>query len=147
MSDWPFIYGLFLLSNLNTPIEGVRKTPQLNTGNGIVQLQAEFTGLTVLNGHHIVLKAQLPHRGNNRCSAGTKALFQSAVSLGRQQLVYGDLPLDRPDLFFTEETPIHTSSPYSASKASADLLVGAYHRTFGLRKNAAEQPGTHSGCH
>lgn len=46
--------------------------------------------------------------------------------------VYGDLPLDRPDLFFTEETPLHTSSPYSASKASADLLVMAYHRTFGL---------------
>lgn len=46
--------------------------------------------------------------------------------------VYGDLPLDRPDLFFTETTPIHTSSPYSASKASADLLVLAYHRTYGL---------------
>ena len=46
--------------------------------------------------------------------------------------VYGDLPLDRPDLFFTEQTPLHTSSPYSASKASADLLVMAYHRTFGL---------------
>ncbi len=46
--------------------------------------------------------------------------------------VYGDLPLDRPDLMFTEETPIHTSSPYSASKASADLLVLAYHRTYGL---------------
>ncbi len=46
--------------------------------------------------------------------------------------VYGDLPLDRPDLFFTEETPLHTSSPYSASKASADLLVLAYHRTFRL---------------
>lgn len=46
--------------------------------------------------------------------------------------VYGDLPLDRPDLFFTEETPIHTSSPYSASKASADLLVQAYYRTFGV---------------
>ncbi|MGN1194557.1 MAG: dTDP-glucose 4,6-dehydratase [Acutalibacteraceae bacterium] len=45
--------------------------------------------------------------------------------------VYGDLPLDRPDLFFTESTPIHTSSPYSASKASADLLVMAYHRTYG----------------
>ncbi len=45
--------------------------------------------------------------------------------------VYGDLPLDRPDLFFTEETPIHTSSPYSASKASADLLVTAYYRTYG----------------
>ena len=35
--------------------------------------------------------------------------------------VYGDLPLDRPDLKFTEETPIHTLSPYSASKAGADL--------------------------
>ena len=46
--------------------------------------------------------------------------------------VYGDLPLDRPDLFFTEETPLHTSSPYSASKAGADLLVLAYARTFGL---------------
>ena len=46
--------------------------------------------------------------------------------------VYGDLPLDRPDLFFTEETHIHTSSPYSASKTGADLLVLAYARTFGL---------------
>ena len=46
--------------------------------------------------------------------------------------VYGDLPLDRPDLFFTEETPLHTSSPYSASKAGADLLVQAYHRTYKL---------------
>jgi dTDP-glucose 4,6-dehydratase len=46
--------------------------------------------------------------------------------------VYGDLPLNRPDLFFTEETPIRTSSPYSSSKASADLLVLAYHRTYGL---------------
>lgn len=53
--------------------------------------------------------------------------------------VYGDLPLNRPDLFFTEETPIHTSSPYSASKASADLLVLAYNRTFGL-------PATISRC-
>ena len=46
--------------------------------------------------------------------------------------VYGDLPLDRPDLLFTEQTPICTSSPYSASKASADLLALAYHRTYGL---------------
>ncbi len=53
--------------------------------------------------------------------------------------VYGDLPLDRPDLFFTEQTPIHTSSPYSASKASADLLVMAYHRAYGL-------PVTNSRC-
>lgn len=53
--------------------------------------------------------------------------------------VYGDLPLDRPDLFFTEDTPLKTSSPYSSSKAGADLLVGAYHRTFGL-------PATISRC-
>lgn len=46
--------------------------------------------------------------------------------------VYGDLPLDRPDLFFREDTPIHASSPYSASKASADLMVLAYFRTFNL---------------
>ena len=53
--------------------------------------------------------------------------------------VYGDLPLDRPDLKFTENTPIHASSPYSASKASADLLVGAYIRTFNF-------PATISRC-
>ena len=46
--------------------------------------------------------------------------------------VYGDLPLDRPDMFFTEQTPIHTSSPYTSSKAGADLLVQAYYRTYGL---------------
>jgi len=46
--------------------------------------------------------------------------------------VYGDLPIDRPDLFFHEDTPLHTSSPYSSSKAAADLLVMAYHRTYGL---------------
>ncbi len=46
--------------------------------------------------------------------------------------VYGDLPSDRPDLFFTEKTPIRTSSPYSASKAGADLLALAYYRTYGL---------------
>lgn len=46
--------------------------------------------------------------------------------------VYGDLPLDRPDLFFTEQSPLRPSSPYSSSKASADLLVMAYYRTYGL---------------
>ena len=46
--------------------------------------------------------------------------------------VYGDLPLDRPDLLFTEKTPLHSSSPYSSSKAGADLLVMAYSRTFNL---------------
>ena len=46
--------------------------------------------------------------------------------------VYGDLPLDKPELFFTEETSIKTSSPYSSSKAAADLLVMSYYRTYGL---------------
>lgn len=70
---------------------------------------------------------------------GTQVLMDSARKYGNIRYhqvstdeVYGDLPLDRPDLFFTEETPIHTSSPYSASKASADLLVMAYYRTYKL---------------
>ena len=70
---------------------------------------------------------------------GTQVLMDACrkVGVGRYHQVstdevYGDLPLDRPDLFFTEDTPIHTSSPYSASKASADLLVLAYYRTFHL---------------
>lgn len=46
--------------------------------------------------------------------------------------VYGDLPLDRPDLLFTEDMSLHTSSPYSASKASADLLTQSYFRTYNL---------------
>ena len=46
--------------------------------------------------------------------------------------MYGDLLLDRPDLYFTEEMPVHTSSPYSISKAGVDLLVTEYQRTFGL---------------
>lgn len=70
---------------------------------------------------------------------GTQVLMDACRRYGIQRYhqvstdeVYGDLPLDRPDLFFTEDTPIHTSSPYSASKASADLLVLAYFRTFHL---------------
>ena len=70
---------------------------------------------------------------------GTQVLLDASRKYGNIRYhqvstdeVYGDLPLDRPDLFFTEETPIHTSSPYSASKASADLLVMAYYRTYGL---------------
>ena len=60
---------------------------------------------------------------------GTQVLMDACRRFGIKR---GDLPLDRPDLFFTEETPIHTSSPYSSSKAGADLLVLAYHRTYGL---------------
>lgn len=69
---------------------------------------------------------------------GTQVLLEACRKYGTPRYhqvstdeVYGDLPLDRPDLFFTETTPLHTSSPYSASKASADLLVLAYYRTYG----------------
>ena len=77
---------------------------------------------------------------------GTQVLMDASREYGVKRYhqvstdeVYGDLPLDRPELFFTEETPIHTSSPYSASKASADLLVMAYHRTYNF-------PATISRC-
>ncbi|MDR3072760.1 MAG: dTDP-glucose 4,6-dehydratase [Clostridiales Family XIII bacterium] len=77
---------------------------------------------------------------------GTQVLMDAAkkYAVGRfhqvsTDEVYGDLPLNRPDLLFTEETPIKTSSPYSSSKASADLLVGAYARTYGF-------PATISRC-
>lgn len=70
---------------------------------------------------------------------GTETLMDACRKYGIKRFhqvstdeVYGDLPLDRPDLFFTEETPLHTSSPYSSSKAGADLLVLAYYRTYGL---------------
>ncbi len=77
---------------------------------------------------------------------GTQVVMDACIKYGARRFhqistdeVYGDLPLDRPDLLFTEKTPIRTSSPYSASKAGADLLVQAYHRTFGL-------PATISRC-
>lgn len=70
---------------------------------------------------------------------GTQVLMDASREFGVKRFhqvstdeVYGDLPLDRPDLLFTEETPIHTSSPYSASKAAADLLALAYYRTYKL---------------
>jgi len=70
---------------------------------------------------------------------GTEVLMDASLKYGIKRYhqvstdeVYGDLPLEAIDSFFTESTPLHTSSPYSASKASADLLVMAYHRTFGL---------------
>ena len=70
---------------------------------------------------------------------GTEVLMDASLKYGVKRYhqvstdeVYGDLPLEATDSFFTESTPLHTSSPYSASKASADLLVMAYHRTFNL---------------
>lgn len=70
---------------------------------------------------------------------GTSVLLDACRKFGIKRFhqvstdeVYGELPLDRPDLLFTEETPVRASSPYSASKAAADLLSLAYHRTYGL---------------
>ncbi len=70
---------------------------------------------------------------------GTSVLLDACKKYGIKRYhqvstdeVYGDLPLDQPELFFTEKTPLHTSSPYSASKASADLVVQAYNRTYKL---------------
>lgn len=88
---------------------------------------------------HVDRSIENPQLFLNTNILGTQVLMDACRKYGIRRYhqvstdeVYGDLPLDRPDLFFTEETPIHTSSPYSASKASADLLVLAYHRTFGL---------------
>ena len=70
---------------------------------------------------------------------GTQVLLDTCRQYGVERYhqvstdeVYGDLPLDRTDLFFTEQTPLHTSSPYSASKASSDLLCNAYQRTYNM---------------
>ena len=88
---------------------------------------------------HVDRSIENPEIFLNTNIIGTAVLMDACRKYGIQRYhqvsideVYGDLPLDRPDLFFTEETPIHTSSPYSSSKASADLLVLAYHRTYGL---------------
>ena len=77
---------------------------------------------------------------------GTSVLLDACRKFGIKRFhqvstdeVYGDLPLDRPDLFFTEQHNLHTSSPYSASKAAADLLVQSYARTYNL-------PATISRC-
>ncbi len=77
---------------------------------------------------------------------GTQVLMNASMKYNVKRFhqvstdeVYGDLPIDRPDLLFTEKTPLHPSSPYSVSKASADMLVQAYYRTYGL-------PATISRC-
>ena len=85
---------------------------------------------------------------------GTTVLLDASKEFGVKRYhqvstdeVYGDLPLDRPDLFFTEETPLHTSSPYSSSKASADLFVLAYHRTFGLEVSVSRCSNNYGPYH
>ena len=99
----------------------------------VVKLRSRVTTLTV--------QSENPTRLflDNKYRIGTSVLMDACRKYGIKRYhqvstdeVYGDLPLDRPDLFFHEDTPIHTSSPYSSSKAAADLLVLAYHRTYGL---------------
>ena len=91
--------------------------------------ELEITDLNRIYLEDGTLNVELLGQGFTWLDTGTHESLVDQVSTDE---VYGDLPLDRPDLFFTEETPIHTSSPYSSSKAAADLLVLAYHRTYGL---------------
>lgn len=114
ISDRDFVYSLF---------EGEKP-------NVVVNFAAESHVDRSILGPELFLKTNV---------IGTGVLMDACRKYGIKRYhqvstdeVYGDLPLDRPDLFFTETTPLHTSSPYSASKASADLLVLAYHRTYGL---------------
>lgn len=110
--------------------------------NGIYQLFEEETPDIVVNfaaESHVDRSIDNPEVFLDTNIKGTAVLMDACRKYGIERYhqvstdeVYGDLPLDRPDLFFTEETPIHTSSPYSSSKAAADLLVQAYHRTYGL---------------
>lgn len=85
---------------------------------------------------------------------GTQTLMDACRKYGIKRYhqvstdeVYGDLPLDRPDLFFTEDTPIHASSPYSASKASADLIVLAYFRTYNLPVSVSRCSNNYGAYH
>lgn len=88
---------------------------------------------------HVDRSIENPHVFLETNIIGTSVLMDAARKYNVKRFhqvstdeVYGDLPLNRPDLFFHEDTPLHTSSPYSSSKAAADLLVMAYHRTYGL---------------
>ena len=109
---------------------------------GVEALFAEEKPETVVNfaaESHVDRSIESPEIFLQTNIIGTSVLMDASRKYGVQRYhqvstdeVYGDLPLDRPDLFFTEETPIHTSSPYSSSKAGADLLALAYYRTYGL---------------
>ena len=114
ITDREFVYKLFEEENFTT----------------VINFAAES---------HVDRSIENPEVFLNTNILGTAVLMDACRKYGIKRYhqvstdeVYGDLPLDRPDLFFTEETPIHTSSPYSSSKAGADLLVLAYHRTYGL---------------
>ena len=110
--------------------EGIEKIFETEKPDIVVNFAAESHVDRSIENPEIFLQTNILGTANlmNACRKfGIKRYHQVSTDE-----VYGDLPLDRPDLFFTEETPIHTSSPYSSSKAGADLLVLAYHRTYGL---------------
>lgn len=84
---------------------------------------------------------------------GTSVIMDACLKYGTKRFhqistdeVYGDLPLDRPDLLFSEDSPLRPSSPYSASKTSADLLVMAYHRTYGLNVTISRCSNNYGPC-
>ena len=114
INDREFVYDLFMKENFDYVINFAAESHVDNSiKNPTIFLETNIIGTSVLM---------------DACREfGIKRYHQVSTDE-----VYGDLPLDRPDLLFTEETPIHTSSPYSTSKASADLLVMSYHRTYGL---------------
>ena len=110
--------------------EGVRKVFEEHHPDVVVNFAAESHVDRSIEDPGVFLRTNI---------LGTQVLMDACREFGIRRFhqvgtdeVYGDLPLDRPDLFFTEDLPLQASSPYSASKASADLLVMAYHRTYGL---------------
>lgn len=114
IADRPFIMNLFAEEKFDVVVNFAAES---HVDRSV--LDPEIFIRTNVCGTQVLLDASKEH--------GVKRYHQVSTDE-----VYGDLPLDRPDLYFTEETPIHTSSPYSASKAGADLLVLAYYRTYGL---------------
>jgi len=140
--------ALTYAGNLET-LAGAQKNPQFSFVKGdiadraaVYQLFEEEKPDVVVNfaaESHVDRSIENPEIFLQTNIIGTSVLLDACRKYGIQRYhqvstdeVYGDLPLDRPDLFFTETTPLHTSSPYSSSKAGADLLVQAYHRTYKL---------------
>ena len=113
-----------------TDREGVRKVFEEHHPDVVVNFAAESHVDRSIEDPGVFLRTNI---------LGTQVLMDACREFGIRRFhqvgtdeVYGDLPLDRPDLFFTEDLPLQASSPYSASKASAELLAMAYHRTYGL---------------
>ena len=117
--------------------EEVEKLFQENNFDWVINFAAESHVDNSIKNPSVFLKTNI---------IGTQILMDASRKYGIKRYhqistdeVYGDLPLDKKELKFKETTPIKTSSPYSASKASADLLVLAYIRTYGF-------PATISRC-